>query len=83
MPMARTLARENGGLGEVFAHLEAARRGDERAVLALDGVSCTTWHQIRPDNFGKASSFDGNFVIRSAAGSDPQIFGPFEVDDGH
>ncbi len=82
MPMARVVARENGGLGEVFAHLEAARRGEESALLAMDGVSCTTCHQIRPDNFGEESSFDGNFLIRTEAGVDPQIFGPFEVDDG-
>ena len=88
MPMARTLARENGGLGEVFAHLEAARRGEESAKLALDGVSCTTCHQILPENFGEASSFDGNFVIRSVAAggpvdpAEPRIFGPFDVDDG-
>lgn len=82
MPMARVVARENGGLGEVFAHLEAARRGEESALLAMDGVSCTTCHQIRPDNLGEESSFDGNFVIRTEVGVDPQIFGPFEVDDG-
>ncbi len=85
MPMARTLAKEEGGLGKVFEHLEAARRGDERAKLALDGVSCTTCHQILPENFGEASSFDGNFVIRSVAAggpADPRIFGPFDVDDG-
>lgn len=82
MPMARVVARENGGLGEVFAHLEAARRGEESALLAMDGVSCTTCHQIRPDNLGEESSFDGNFVIRTEPGVDPQIFGPFEVDDG-
>ncbi|MXY49298.1 MAG: hypothetical protein F4Y38_08355 [Gemmatimonadetes bacterium] len=82
MPMARVVARENGGLGEVFAHLEAARRGEESALLAMDGVSCTACHQIQPDNLGEESSFDGNFVIRTEAGVDPQIFGPFEVDDG-
>jgi len=82
MPMARALARAEGGLGKVFQHIEAAGRGDERAMLALDGVSCTACHQIRPDNFGEESSFDGNFVIRSDAGTDPQIFGPFDVDDG-
>ena len=82
MPMARVVARENGGLGEVFAHLEAARRGEESALLAMDGVSCTACHQIRPDNLGEESSFDGNFVIRTEPGIDPQIFGPFEVDDG-
>ena len=80
MPMARALAKAEGGLGKVFAHLEAARQGDDNAMLALDGVSCTTCHQIRSDNFGEESSFDGNFVIRSSA--DPEIFGPFEVDDG-
>ncbi len=88
MPMARTLAKADGGPGKVFEHLEAARRGDEIAKLALDGVSCTTCHQILPDNFGEASSFDGNFVIGSVAAGGPadpadhRIFGPFDVDDG-
>ena len=80
MPMARFLARAAGGRGKVFEHLKAAQRGDESAMLALDGVSCTTCHQIQSDNFGEESSFDGNFVIRASA--DPQIFGPFEVDNG-
>lgn len=80
MPMARTLAKALGGMGKVFEHLAAAQQGDKIAMLALDGVSCTTCHQIRDDNFGDESSFDGNFVIRPSA--DPQIFGPFEVDDG-
>ena len=80
MPMARTLAKADGGMGKVFEHLAAAAEGDAIAMLALDGVSCTTCHQIRDDNFGDESSFDGNFVIRPSA--DPQIFGPFEIDDG-
>ena len=80
MPMARTLARSNGNLGKVFEYLEAAEQGDESAMFALDGVSCTACHQIRPDNLGEESSFDGNFVIRSSA--EPQIFGPFEVVTG-
>ena len=80
MPMARTLARADGGLGKVFEHLEAAARGEESAALALDGVSCTTCHQIEADNFGEESSFDGNFVIRSSA--EPRIYGPFEVEKG-
>ncbi len=66
MPMARTLARSNGNLGKVFEYLEAAGKGDERAMYALDGVSCTACHQIRPDNLGEESSFDGNFVICSS-----------------
>ena len=80
MPMARALAKAEGGLGKVFEHLKAAERGDESAMLALDGVSCTTCHQIQSENFGEEASFDGNFVIRGSV--DPQIFGPFEVDSG-
>ncbi len=80
MPMARVLARSEGGRGKVFDTLEGARQGDPAAMLALDGVSCTTCHQIRPDNFGEESSFDGKFVV--GTGAEPQIFGPFEVDDG-
>ena len=80
MPMARTLAKAYGGMGKVFEHLAAAAEGDAASMLALDGVSCTTCHQSRDDNFGDESSFDGNFVIRPSA--DPQIFGPFEIDDG-
>ena len=80
MPMARALAKAEGGLGKVFEHLKAAERGDENAMLALDGVSCTTCHQIQSENFGEEASFNGNFVIRASV--DPQIFGPFEVDNG-
>ena len=80
MPMARVLSKADGGLGKVFEHLEAAARGEESATLALDGVSCTTCHQIQADNFGMESSFDGNFVIGPR--SEPRIFGPFEVENG-
>ncbi len=80
MPMTRVLAREKGGLGKVFEFLEALRQEEESAKLALDGVSCTACHQIRPDNLGEESSFNGNFVIRSDI--DPKIFGPYEVDTG-
>ncbi len=45
---------------------------DPRNPLARDGASCTVCHQILPDNFGKASSYTGNFHI----GPSKKIFGP-------
>ena len=46
MPMARTSARAQGRLGQVFAHLRG-RDGDPAAesAYARDGVSCTVCHQ--------------------------------------
>lgn len=62
------------------ARAQANREGTMRdlknstdpAALGLDGVACTTCHQILPDNFGTTSSFSGGFEI----GQDRKIFGP-------
>ena len=90
MPMARYVAAQRGGRGEVFANM--FRRGAdvdaELTALARDGVSCTVCHQITEHAFGEEESFTGGFAIApgSAAGSDLpgswQIFGPHEVDSG-
>ena len=49
--------------------------------LALDGVSCTLCHQIRPGNLG-ASASSGRYVIdTTAATGEREIFGPFAVDE--
>ena len=84
MPMARTTARADGNLGQVFAHLEGlAGDVDEGAELATDGVSCTVCHQIQPDGFGEHASFDGGYRIGGADDGNVAIFGPFDdVDDG-
>lgn len=42
------------------------------AKVGLDGVACTTCHQILPDNLGTPESFSGNFVINTQR----KIFGP-------
>jgi hypothetical protein len=42
--------------------------------LAVDGVSCTVCHQIKPDNLGTEASFTGGFEI----GSERKIFGPHQ-----
>ena len=84
MPMARTAARAAGGLGRIFAHLEASS-GDPtgQSVLAMDGVSCTVCHQLLPDDFGEHASFDGGCRIGGPEGEDVAVFGPFDdVDDG-
>ena len=82
MPMARTVARASGKLGEVLSHLPADRKESQAAVLAADGVSCTLCHQIAPERLGTPESFTGGFVIRPALTNGPMVFGPFRVDPG-
>lgn len=88
MPMARFAARAGGGLGEVLDHVaslvDGAPAQSPRAwALAVDGVSCTTCHQILPDNFGEESSYDGGFLIDVTTPPEQRrLFGKYEVDDG-
>jgi hypothetical protein len=94
MPMARFQAHAEGRQGEVLRYLAAAGAGGaapdatavvapDAAAMALDGVSCTVCHQMRDDNFGQESSFDGGFVIDvSKPPETREIYGRFEVDRG-
>ncbi len=83
MPMARTAAKAAGGLGEVFAHLGPDAAAGPDVAAALDGVSCTVCHQIRPDNLGEHESFDGGFVVGGPEAGVATAFGPFDdVDEG-
>src|SRR5690606_22230917 len=50
--------------------------------FATDGVSCSLCHQISAERLGERDSFTGGFVISAAAGT-RQMFGPYEVDQGH
>jgi hypothetical protein len=84
MPMARTLSTSLGQPAEIFAHLSIGRRESEMSRLAADGVSCTLCHQIGQEGLGTSDSFTGGYRVATAqAGSDPSMFGPFEVDAGH
>ena len=84
MPMQRFTAHATGGRGEVFAHLPAQQGSTLLDSLSYDAVSCTTCHQIRPDNFGQRSSFNGGFVIDTTSPLEQRpIFGPYVVDRGH
>ena len=49
--------------GQLLEYLE---RGDQRAFLGLDGVSCTVCHQIAEEGLGTEASFTGHFKIDSA-----------------
>jgi hypothetical protein len=97
MPMQRFQARVEGGRGEVLRYLDPIHNGsamiepeailedaaNPKATLAADGVSCTVCHQIRPDNFGQESSFDGGFIVDTQKKAEErEIFGPFDVDTG-
>lgn len=44
------------------------------AIVGLDGVACTTCHQILPDNLGTFDSFSGGYII----GQERKIYGPHE-----
>jgi len=89
MPMARFAAHAAGGEGEVLDHVAAllapGRAGTATSAqsLAVDGVSCTVCHQIRSDNFGDESSFDGGFVIDVSGPAEGRpLYGPYDVDAG-
>ncbi|HET7216585.1 MAG TPA: hypothetical protein VFJ02_00995 [Vicinamibacterales bacterium] len=79
MPMARTVAKAAGRLGQVFAHLTST---DDISRLAADGVSCTMCHQIGRDRLGTEASFSGGFVVNPPGPDGSAIFGPFKVDAG-
>jgi hypothetical protein len=84
MPMQRFAVHAAGGRGQVFAHLPANQGSDVLDSLSADGVSCTTCHQIQPNNFGQRSSFNGGFIIDTTSPLERRpIFGPYVVDGGH
>ncbi|MDX1586259.1 MAG: hypothetical protein R3222_05925 [Balneolaceae bacterium] len=83
MPMAHYQANANGQMTEVFANLPANRAVTQQNMLAIDGVSCTTCHQITDENFGKKESFTGGFVIDTLQPmGERKIYGPYPVDAG-
>ncbi|MCB0287314.1 MAG: hypothetical protein KDE57_11705, partial [Calditrichaeota bacterium] len=65
-PMGRTEAHANGAAFYSIAEMSAD-------PLAMDGVSCTTCHQIKDVGLGTDSSFSGHYVIEN----DRIIYGPY------
>lgn len=66
-PLGRTEAHYNGA--QYYSLQEM-----QNDPLAMDGVSCTSCHQIKADNLGTGESFSGNYIIEN----DRIIYGPFE-----
>lgn len=66
-PLGRTEAKFNGK--EYYSLSEM-----QNDPLALDGVSCTACHQIKPDNLGTPESWSGHYIIEN----DRIIYGPFQ-----
>jgi len=84
MPMQHVTVHVAGGRAEVFSHLPTNNGTDVLDSLSADAVSCTTCHQIQPDNFGQRSSFNGHFVVDTMSPLERRpIFGPYVVDRGH
>jgi hypothetical protein len=65
-PMGYTEAIFNGQTNYSIAEMKAD-------PIANDGVSCAVCHQIKPDNFGLAASYSGNYQIEP----DSIIYGPY------
>ena len=81
LPMARTEATANSLTGSI---LDDGMLNPENPLysLAIDGVSCNTCHQIRPDNFGEPESFSGGYLIDvNLPMGERDSFGPFEVEE--
>ena len=83
MPMAHVTEVAGGATGQVFAHLKGAASTTPLDVLAADGVSCASCHQIQADKLGTPESFTGHFVIDTATPADQRVvFGPFAIEPG-
>lgn len=83
MPMAHFEAAYNGKTAGVFRHLPVNAGLSRANLLAADGVSCTTCHQITAENLGRPESFVGHLGLDTLTpmGQRP-VFGPYPVDAG-
>lgn len=83
MPMSHYESIYSGRSAEVFANLPINAAVSRKNLLAADGVSCTTCHQITDENFGERESFVGRFGMDTlTAMGQRHIFGPYPVDAG-
>jgi len=81
-PMARTTAAFGG---ETAAAFDGGMLDPQHALhpLAIDGVSCTACHQIRPDGLGTEETFSGKYVIDSARPAGERlVYGTYAIPPG-
>ena len=78
MPMAHFSDAAQGQSGLIFGKDGYLDPQHPLHTLALDGVSCTSCHQIQDQGLGEFSSFSGGMVfdLHSPPGQRP-LFGPF------
>jgi hypothetical protein len=83
MPISQRVAETKGQPGQAFAHFNPAQP-TPLDQLALDGVNCTTCHQIEPQGLGTQETFVGDWRFDTATplGTRP-AYGPYEVKTGH
>jgi len=84
MPMMGFQEKAAGRKGHVFLHLPAISVNTPASVAAVDGVSCSLCHQVRPDGLGSDASFTGGFVVdRQTAPEKREVYGQYDVEPGH
>jgi len=82
MPASRYQEKEQGQLGQVFAHIPFDADPKKNAA-AQDGVTCSVCHQIAARNLGERASFNGGFVVEPPIARDEHPeYGPFVVENG-
>ncbi len=78
MPMAHFSDAARGKQGVIFGENGYLSPQHPLHTLALDGVSCTTCHQIQSEGLGDFASFSGGMVFdRQAPPGQRVLFGPF------
>ena len=78
MPMAKTQAKFDGKKIEIFGN-GFLNPSNEYHKAAMEGVSCTLCHQIKPDNLGSESSFSGGYLVDEITQKPyRKIYGPFK-----
>jgi cytochrome c551/c552 len=83
MPMAHYEAKYGGNTPDIFSNLPINQAMSRQNLLAADGVSCTTCHQITEENLGAEESFVGRFGLDTlTALGQREVYGPYAVDGG-
>jgi hypothetical protein len=85
MPMAHVVAKRQGTMQGVMAHLGDVAAEHPATPHALDGVSCAVCHQIEPVGRIGREHFNAGFNVASqpALGGGRSVYGPFEIKPGH
>ncbi len=78
MPMAKTQAQFDNQKIEIFGN-GFLNKNNKYHKLAMEGVSCSLCHQIKPDNLGSESSFSGGYLVDEITKKPyRKIYGPFK-----